>query len=165
MLRHTRQRRGPQTTATMKTKHVAPPPALVVEYDAWLRSAVAALLEEIGWAVATASNGSTGLRVALALRPRLIVIGGTLPELTPEAMLRELRPRLGATGLQVFSTDALLSGTAPASPSRRIVARSGAGRLRSRGLSEASTQTASRSRQAWPHTMPRVIQPRVCRAG
>ena len=85
------------------------PRALVVEYDRWLRTMVALLLEDLGFDVATASNGFTGLRHALEWRPELVVVGRVLPELSRDALARELEQQAaGASVPQLVDSDALI---------------------------------------------------------
>jgi CheY-like chemotaxis protein len=70
--------------------------ALVVDDDMVLRSMLAELLEEEGFlTVIQASNGFSGLRLALEHRPQFILLDLLLPELSGVDVLRELRSRPG----------------------------------------------------------------------
>src|SRR5689334_20989097 len=83
--------------------------ALVVEYDRWRRAMLALLLEDLGFDVATASNGLTGLRQALEWRPDLVVVGRALPELSRDALAHELAYQTpGASVPQFVDSDALI---------------------------------------------------------
>jgi CheY-like chemotaxis protein len=87
---------------------IAPRTALIVEHHAWLRSTLISLFEEIGYAVASASNGITGLRLANEVRPNLVVLGTALPELSIELLAAELRALRHVTEMQVILTSDLL---------------------------------------------------------
>ena len=67
--------------------------ALIVEHNTWLRLTLTNVFEEIGFAVATASNGFGGLRKAIHLQPDVVVIGSALPELSSSELAAELRAR------------------------------------------------------------------------
>jgi DNA-binding response OmpR family regulator len=67
--------------------------ALIVEHNTWLRLTLTNVFEEIGFAVATASNGFGGLRKAIHLQPEVVVIGSALPELSSAQLADELRAR------------------------------------------------------------------------
>jgi DNA-binding response OmpR family regulator len=64
---------------------------LIVEHDTWLRLALANLFEEIGFTVATASNGFGGLQKAIQLQPEVVVIGSSLPEVSSSQLAHEVR--------------------------------------------------------------------------
>jgi CheY-like chemotaxis protein len=88
--------------------HSMPRPqvALIVEHDAWLRTAGATLLEELRFEVVSASNGYTGVRLARTVRPDIVVVGSALSELTSHDVRDELsRLRIA----QVISTADLLN--------------------------------------------------------
>ena len=93
------------------------PLALVVEHDAWLRSMVADLLEEAGFAVVVVSNGFSGVRAAQRFFPRLVVLGEALPELTCAEVTAELQVRRTARPYIVL-TRALLNATQSALPEK-----------------------------------------------
>jgi len=84
------------------------PRALVVEYDRWLRTTIAALVEEVGYAVTTASNGYSGLRLALDIRPSLVVLGRGLPELSAEELRAALRHAMAGSGTLIIDDRTLL---------------------------------------------------------
>jgi two-component system response regulator (stage 0 sporulation protein F) len=65
--------------------------ALVVDDDAFVRSALAELLSEEGYDVHTATNGFSAVRQALELRPAVILLDLVLPELSGNDVLLELR--------------------------------------------------------------------------
>ena len=75
--------------------------ALIVEYHPWLRLKLATLFEESGFEVQFASNGAAGLRLAARLRPELVVVGDSLPELSPEQLIAELEARRAVWGTRV----------------------------------------------------------------
>jgi CheY-like chemotaxis protein len=90
--------------------------ALIVEHNTWLRLTLTNAFEEIGFAVATASNGFGGLQKAICLQPDLVVIGSALPEVSSSQLAHELgapRDRSGL-GKHVILTSELL-GTLPQS--------------------------------------------------
>jgi CheY-like chemotaxis protein len=61
----------------------------VIEYDAWKRMHLVVQLAGIGYSVAYASNGFSGLRLAREAVPDFIVLGARLPDI-PSDELREL---------------------------------------------------------------------------
>jgi CheY-like chemotaxis protein len=65
--------------------------ALVIEDDQWTRSLLQELLERAGYAVAEASNGYTGLRLAGQLQPNVILLDLGLPERPGLELLDELK--------------------------------------------------------------------------
>ena len=84
--------------------------ALIVEHDIWLRLALANLFDEIGFAVATASNGFGGLQKAIQLQPEVVVIGTSLPEVSSSQLtheLRTLRHRSGLGTLLILTSELL----------------------------------------------------------
>jgi CheY-like chemotaxis protein len=90
--------------------------ALIVEHNTWLRLTLTRLFEEVGFTVATASNGYGGLRLATDLWPNVVVIGSALPELSGPQLADELEKlrNPSGVGVQVILTSNLLS-TASAS--------------------------------------------------
>ncbi len=90
--------------------------AAVIEDHPILRETLADLLEGLGYAVRSASNGSTGLRLVRHAAPDLVVLDLVLPELPGETVLAELRgdPATGATPvLIVTGFPGGLTGTGP----------------------------------------------------
>jgi DNA-binding response OmpR family regulator len=84
--------RGPHHEAT----------ALVVDDDVVLRSTLAELLEEEGFLkVIQASNGFSGLRLAVEHRPQVVLLDLILPELSGVEVLRELRSAPGAREMAI----------------------------------------------------------------
>lgn len=70
--------------------------ALIVEYHPWLRLTLSKLFQDMGFAVRLASNGASGLRLATHLKPDVVVVGDSLPELSPEQLVADLgTPRVG----------------------------------------------------------------------
>lgn len=65
--------------------------ALIVEDDTFVLSALAELLSEEGYDVHTASNGFSGLRVAVECRPAVILLDLALPERSGTEVLADLR--------------------------------------------------------------------------
>jgi CheY-like chemotaxis protein len=65
--------------------------ALVVEYEAWTRFCLGELLVAAGYAVVHASNGQTGLRMAIQHQPDVILLDLVIPELSGVDVLRELK--------------------------------------------------------------------------
>ena len=64
---------------------------LIVEDDPTIRTAVVRTLNERGHAVATAANALTGLQLAVAERPEIVLLDLGLPDLDGREMLRMLR--------------------------------------------------------------------------
>ena len=67
------------------------PHILVVEDDPRVRSALVRALSERGYATSAASTGMTGLEVAVAERPDLVVVDLGLPDIDGYEVLRMLR--------------------------------------------------------------------------
>jgi DNA-binding response OmpR family regulator len=65
--------------------------ALVVDDDIFVLSALAELLSEEGYDVHTASNGFSGVRMAMECRPAVILLDLALPERSGTEVLAELR--------------------------------------------------------------------------
>jgi CheY-like chemotaxis protein len=65
--------------------------ALVVDDDVFIVSALAELLEEDGFDVHTASNGYSAFRLALELRPSVLLLDLALPERSGSELLEDLR--------------------------------------------------------------------------
>jgi hypothetical protein len=84
--------------------------ALIVEHNIWLRLTLTNVFEEIGFTVATASNGFGGLQKAIRLQPELVVIGSALPELSSQQLAGELQAGRDAHRLstRVIHTSELL---------------------------------------------------------
>ena len=78
--------------------------ALICEHNTWLRLTLTSLFEEMGFAVATASNGYSGLRMAIALCPNIVVIGSALPELSSAQLVEELAKLRRRRGMQMIHT-------------------------------------------------------------
>jgi CheY-like chemotaxis protein len=97
---------------------------LIVEHDVWLRSMLCSVFERAECEVVCASNGFGGLRRAVELRPRLVVLGAALPELSPAELAEELRAAHHFSGTQIVSVERILSGTSPdRSPTRAPIGR------------------------------------------
>jgi CheY-like chemotaxis protein len=65
--------------------------ALVVDDDKFVVSALAELLEGEGFEVHTASNGFSALRLAVELRPAVVLLDIALPERSGSQILEDLR--------------------------------------------------------------------------
>jgi DNA-binding response OmpR family regulator len=65
--------------------------ALIVDDDMFVLSALAELLSEEGYDVHTASNGFSGVRMAMECRPAVILLDLALPERSGTEVLAELR--------------------------------------------------------------------------
>jgi CheY-like chemotaxis protein len=99
--------------------------ALIVEHNRWLRLTLTRLFEEVGFTVATASNGYGGLRLATDLSPNVVVIGSALPELSSAQLAVELKKLRDPSGLgiQIVVTSNLLSADSGApSPNNHVAA-------------------------------------------
>jgi DNA-binding response OmpR family regulator len=66
---------------------------LVIEDDADVRSAVERVLNGVGYTVESASNGQSGLELALSHRPELVLVDVGLPDRDGVSVTRELRER------------------------------------------------------------------------
>ena len=86
---------------------------LIVEYNRWLRLVFARLFTDLGYSVATASNGYAGLRLARELQPRVAILGDSLPELSTEAIAEELRTLHQPKPILVVRLSELLDPAAP----------------------------------------------------
>src|ERR1700730_1180813 len=65
--------------------------ALIVDDDMFVLSALAELLSEEGYDVHTASNGFSGVRMAMECRPAVILLDLALPERSGTEVLADLR--------------------------------------------------------------------------
>jgi DNA-binding response OmpR family regulator len=82
--------------------------ALIVEYHPWLRLMLASSFQRSGFEVRCASNGAAGLRLAMRLGPELVIVGDSLPELSPEHLIAELDARRGVWATRVVRARDLL---------------------------------------------------------
>lgn len=64
--------------------------ALVIAHDPWARAQATERLRRAGYRVRGASNGFSGLRLARAEHPHLVLVGSDLPEVPEREVLREL---------------------------------------------------------------------------
>jgi len=64
---------------------------LIVDDEVVIAEAVAAVLQDEGYRVATASNGREGLNLAAELRPDLVLVDMMMPVMDGEEMCRRLR--------------------------------------------------------------------------
>jgi CheY-like chemotaxis protein len=71
------------------------PLILIVEDDIWIRSIAGALLEDEGFATATAADGQAGLSMAERLHPAVILLDLGLPRVSGSEFLRRIRSRAG----------------------------------------------------------------------
>ena len=81
---------------------------LIVEDDPSIRSLVADLLADEGYAVLQAENGRQGLRLARELTPSVIMVDQVLPEMTGLEVLERLHAQLATRHIPVI----LVSGLA-----------------------------------------------------
>lgn len=79
--------------------------ALVIDDDVCVRALLAELLAEEGFDVTQASNGFSGMRLAIERRPQVILLDLVLPELSGAEVLRELRasPSTGDSAIVIVS--------------------------------------------------------------
>jgi DNA-binding response OmpR family regulator len=66
---------------------------LLIEDDPEVRSAVERVLANAGYAVQTASDGQNGLRLALSVRPEVVLVDVGLPDRDGVSVTRELREK------------------------------------------------------------------------
>jgi two-component system response regulator (stage 0 sporulation protein F) len=64
---------------------------LLIDDDADLRAALAELLRDEGWNAVEARDGEEGLRLALELRPPIIVVDHRMPRMTGADVCRALQ--------------------------------------------------------------------------
>jgi len=67
------------------------PLVLIVEDDPWIRDISGELLEDEGFAIASAPDGRAGLAIAERLRPTVILLDLGLPLLSGSEFLAHLR--------------------------------------------------------------------------
>jgi DNA-binding response OmpR family regulator len=67
------------------------PTALVVDDDFWIRALVCDLLEDEGYTVEQASNGSAALRLARRQPPQVMLLDLALPELSGLSVLASMK--------------------------------------------------------------------------
>lgn len=67
------------------------PTVLVIDDDKLLAGSISARLQEDGYNVEVAENGTTGLSFALEHKPRLIILDYQLPDIDGLEVLKELR--------------------------------------------------------------------------
>jgi CheY-like chemotaxis protein len=81
------------------------PLVLIVEDDPWIRAISSELLEDEGFAVASAGDGPAGLDMVERLRPAVILLDLGLPHMSGTEFLERLRGRasLGDTPVIVIS--------------------------------------------------------------
>ena len=85
---------------------LAGPTVLVVEDDEATRDAIAELLGEEGYAVATAGDGAAGLRAAEGTRPKLVLLDVRMPVLDGADFARAFRAAAGPRASLVVMTAA-----------------------------------------------------------
>jgi CheY-like chemotaxis protein len=84
--------RGPQPMQGDQT-----PLVLIIEDEDAIADALALVIEEAGYAVASASSGPEALEVFQAgVRPQLIISDFMMPQMDGAALIREIRDVLGA---------------------------------------------------------------------
>jgi CheY-like chemotaxis protein len=67
------------------------PLVLIVEDDLWIQSIAAELLEDDGFAIATATDGESGLELVESKRPDVILLDLGLPRMSGSSFLAYLR--------------------------------------------------------------------------
>jgi two-component system phosphate regulon response regulator PhoB len=77
----------------IERRHPTKPLVLIVEDDPWIRSISSELLEDEGFAVASAGDGQDGLNTAERLRPAAILLDLGLPNMAGREFLSRLRAR------------------------------------------------------------------------
>ena len=97
------------------------PTVLLVEHDPWIRASIAVAFTPKGWRILEASNGLTGLRLALKNLPTIIVVGQALPELGPDGLLRELRAQVPTRHIPVVLSRDALAACPPGHATRRAL--------------------------------------------
>ena len=69
------------------------PLILIIEDDAWIRGIAGALLEDEGFAIASAADGQAGLAMAQRLKPAVILLDLGLPRISGGEFLTRMRTR------------------------------------------------------------------------
>jgi CheY-like chemotaxis protein len=77
------------------------PLILIVEDDVWIRGIAGALLEDEGFAIASAADGQAGLAMAQRLKPALILLDLGLPRISGGEFLTRMRTRPDLQGIPV----------------------------------------------------------------
>jgi CheY-like chemotaxis protein len=80
---------------------------LIVDDEVVIAEAVAAVLEDEGYRVATATNGADGLARAADLRPDLVLVDMMMPVMDGEEMCRRLRESPATRGIPVVVMSAV----------------------------------------------------------
>jgi len=78
------------------------PTVLVVDDDAWMRSVLVDLLPAEGYKVEEASDGASGIRLAKADRPDVVILDLAMPEVSGVEVLRELKNDSWTTNIPVI---------------------------------------------------------------
>ncbi len=86
----------------IERRHGTKPLVLIIEDDPWVRSISSELLEDEGFAVASAGDGQDGLNAAERLRPAAILLDLGLPNTSGGEVLRRLRARAPLRGTPVI---------------------------------------------------------------
>jgi CheY-like chemotaxis protein len=63
------------------------PLTLIVHADVWVRAILSDLLTSAGWMAQQASNGASGLRLAVLLLPEILLVGPELSEVRPRELI------------------------------------------------------------------------------
>lgn len=91
--------------ATAQRRMAYPYPVLLVEDDPDVSGALAEILREEGYVVATAADGLEALRLLPMLpRPCVVVLDGLMPRLDGAGLLERLQEGQGLAGLSVVVT-------------------------------------------------------------
>jgi CheY-like chemotaxis protein len=86
----------------MRARTLARPLVLIVEDDPWIHAIAAELLEDEGFATASAANGELGLSMAERLRPAVILLDLVLPAMTGTQFLRHVHSHNVLRGIPVI---------------------------------------------------------------
>jgi CheY-like chemotaxis protein len=91
----------------MTPRNRTKPLVLIVEDDPWIRGISSELLEDEGFAIASAADGQTGLTMAERLRPAAILLDLGLPRMAGAQFLKHLRARASLRGTPVIVVSGL----------------------------------------------------------
>jgi CheY-like chemotaxis protein len=93
VLRPVRARCGRSARGVIGPRDHPKPLVLIVDDDPWIRDISSELLEDEGFAIASAADGETGLRLATQLQPAAILLDLGLPHMSGGEFLRRFRDR------------------------------------------------------------------------
>jgi DNA-binding response OmpR family regulator len=90
----------------MELRTRAKPLVLIVEDDPWIRTLSSELLEDEGFAIASAADGRAGLNKAERLRPAAILLDLGLPDMSGREFLGLLRGQASVQAIPVIVVSA-----------------------------------------------------------